>query len=70
MVDLDPQVLMIPKAIYETIEELDRQYDDTFKKSCSKIKLQLFYLGLIPRVIRPKRLILVIFQAGDQTIST
>ncbi len=70
MVDLDPQVLMIPKPIYETMEELDRQYDDTFKKSCSKIKLQLFYLGLIPRVIRPKRLILVIFQAGDQTIST
>jgi hypothetical protein len=32
MVDLDPQVLMIPKPIYETMEELDRQYDDTFKK--------------------------------------
>lgn len=32
MVDLDPQVIMIPKPIYETMEELDRQYDETFKK--------------------------------------
>ncbi|MGQ7658157.1 hypothetical protein ACTGZW_07555, partial [Streptococcus suis] len=32
MVDLDPQVIMIPKPVYETMEELDRQYDETFKK--------------------------------------
>lgn len=32
MVDLDPQVIIIPKPIYETMEELDRQYDETFKK--------------------------------------
>ncbi|HEM2808666.1 TPA: hypothetical protein U0616_000413 [Streptococcus suis] len=32
MVDLEPQVVMIPKPIYETMEELDRQYDETFKK--------------------------------------
>lgn len=32
MVDLDPQVIMIPKPIYETMEELDRQHDETFKK--------------------------------------
>lgn len=32
MVDLDPQVIMIPKPVYETMEELDRQYDDTIKK--------------------------------------
>ncbi|HEL1856291.1 TPA: hypothetical protein U1V12_000943 [Streptococcus suis] len=32
MVDLDPQVIMIPKPVYETIEELNRQYDETFKK--------------------------------------
>lgn len=31
MVDLTPQVVMIPKPIYETMEELDRQYDDTYK---------------------------------------
>ncbi|NQN87723.1 hypothetical protein HO997_07435 [Streptococcus suis] len=31
MVDLIPQVVMIPKPIYETMEELDRQYDDTYK---------------------------------------
>ncbi|HEL1588675.1 DUF6176 family protein [Streptococcus suis] len=32
MVDLDLQVIMIPKPVYETMEELDRQYDETFKK--------------------------------------
>ncbi|NQJ72555.1 hypothetical protein HO539_04290 [Streptococcus suis] len=32
MVDLDPQVIMIPKPVYETMEELDRQYDKTLKK--------------------------------------
>lgn len=32
MVDLDPQVIMIPKPVYETMEELNRQYDETFKK--------------------------------------
>ncbi|HEM5006455.1 DUF6176 family protein [Streptococcus suis] len=32
MVDLAPQVIMIPKPVYETMEELDRQYDETFKK--------------------------------------
>ncbi|WP_105210224.1 DUF6176 family protein [Streptococcus suis] len=32
MVDLTPQVVMIPKPIYETMEELDRQYDKTYKK--------------------------------------
>ncbi|AER20134.1 DUF6176 family protein [Streptococcus suis] len=32
MVGLDPQVIMIHKTIYETMEELDRQYDETFKK--------------------------------------
>lgn len=32
MVDLNPQVVMIPKPIYETMEELDRQYDETYKK--------------------------------------
>ncbi|HFI0352843.1 TPA: DUF6176 family protein [Streptococcus suis] len=32
MVDLDPQVIMIPKPIYETMEDLDRQYDETYKK--------------------------------------
>ncbi|HFI0420853.1 TPA: DUF6176 family protein [Streptococcus suis] len=32
MIDLTPQVVMIPKPIYETMEELDRQYDETFKK--------------------------------------
>lgn len=32
MVDLEPQVVMIPKPVYETMEELDRQYDEIFKK--------------------------------------
>lgn len=32
MVGLNPQVIMIHKTIYETMEELDRQYDETFKK--------------------------------------
>ncbi|MGT2711989.1 DUF6176 family protein [Streptococcus oriscaviae] len=32
MIDLNPQVVMIPKPIYETMEELDRQYDETYKK--------------------------------------
>ncbi len=32
MVDLNPQVVMIPKPIYEAMEELDRQYDETYKK--------------------------------------
>ncbi|HEM5998610.1 TPA: hypothetical protein U2B30_002069 [Streptococcus suis] len=32
MVDLSPQVIMIPKPVYETMEELNRQYDETFKK--------------------------------------
>ncbi len=32
MVGLDPQVIMIHKTIYETMEKLDRQYDETFKK--------------------------------------
>lgn len=32
MVDLDPQVVMIPKPVYETMEYLDRQYDKTHKK--------------------------------------
>lgn len=32
MVDLEPQVIMIPKPVYETMEELDRQYDEAFKK--------------------------------------
>lgn len=32
MVDLSPRVVMIPKPIYETMEELDRQYDETYKK--------------------------------------
>ncbi len=36
MVDLDPQVIMIPKPIYETMEELDRQYDDTLKRAAVK----------------------------------
>lgn len=30
MVNLEPQVIMIPKPIYETMEELDRQYDETY----------------------------------------
>ncbi|CYU34911.1 Uncharacterised protein [Streptococcus suis] len=30
MADLDPQVIMIPKPVYETMEELDRQYDETY----------------------------------------
>ncbi|HFU4450535.1 TPA: DUF6176 family protein [Streptococcus suis] len=30
MVDLDPQVILIPKPVYETMEELDRQYDETY----------------------------------------
>ncbi|HEM2777546.1 TPA: hypothetical protein U1729_000663 [Streptococcus suis] len=30
MVDLDPQVIMIPKPVYETMEELNRQYDETY----------------------------------------
>ncbi|HFH9838341.1 TPA: DUF6176 family protein [Streptococcus suis] len=32
MVDLDPQVVMISKPIYEAMEELDRQYDERYKK--------------------------------------
>ncbi|HEL1602644.1 TPA: hypothetical protein TXL48_001519 [Streptococcus suis] len=32
MVDLDPQVIMIPKPIYETMEKLDKRYDETYKK--------------------------------------
>ncbi|HGO5510865.1 TPA: DUF6176 family protein [Streptococcus suis subsp. hashimotonensis] len=32
MVDLNPQVIMIPKPVYETMEELNRQYDETCKK--------------------------------------
>ncbi|WP_024416744.1 DUF6176 family protein [Streptococcus suis] len=32
MIDLNPQIVMIPKPIYETMEELDRQYDETYKK--------------------------------------
>ncbi|MDQ8767722.1 DUF6176 family protein [Streptococcus ruminantium] len=32
MVDLKPQVVMIPKPIYETMEELDKQYDESHKK--------------------------------------
>ncbi|HFH9946418.1 TPA: DUF6176 family protein [Streptococcus suis] len=31
MIDLTPQVVMIPKPIYETMEELDRQDDETYK---------------------------------------
>ncbi len=36
MVDLDPQVVMIPKPVYETMEELDRQYDETFKSEAGQ----------------------------------
>ncbi|HEL1583928.1 TPA: hypothetical protein TXJ06_000628 [Streptococcus suis] len=32
MVDLEPQVIMIPKPIYETMEKLDKRYDETYKK--------------------------------------
>ncbi|HEM4989949.1 TPA: hypothetical protein U1348_000986 [Streptococcus suis] len=32
MVDLEPQVIMIPKPIYETMEKLDKHYDETYKK--------------------------------------
>ncbi|MEG3269672.1 DUF6176 family protein [Streptococcus suis] len=32
MVDLDPQVIMIPKPVYETMEKLDKRYDETYKK--------------------------------------
>ena len=36
----------------------------------SNRRLLLFYLGLIPNVIRPTRLMRVIFHTGDQTTST
>ncbi len=36
MVDLAPQVIMIPKPVYETMEELDRQYDETFKSEAGQ----------------------------------
>ena len=32
MVDLEPQVIIIPKPIYETMEKLDKRYDETYKK--------------------------------------
>ncbi|WP_105112679.1 DUF6176 family protein [Streptococcus suis] len=32
MVDLDPQVIMIPKPVYETMEKLDKHYDEIKRK--------------------------------------
>ncbi|HEP1823438.1 TPA: hypothetical protein VB895_000918 [Streptococcus suis] len=32
MVDLDPQVIMIPKPVYETMEKLDKRYDEIKRK--------------------------------------